>query len=469
MGLQVSIPRRYSEEARYICDAVLADYLGLAIAYREHDGASIELAADGKCVVFKQTFFEQAARHWLGTESLAKRPLPLLTEDEFPFRWLLRRNTVPLIAGGKGITRAGGRIEVEPDLFGGAFFMLTRYEEAVSKERDALQRFPASASLACQEGFLDRPLVNEYIELIWSILIDTWPQEKRRPRQFKIRVENDIDRPFMFQVDKYPRLRDSWKSAVKSLAIWRRGDDSLNRHFYRAWAERAIRMTGNSLLDPYFQSYFWLHDLVDRHNIDLRYYVMSNHSSDVNARYELSDPNIMRLLEEITGRGFEIGFHPGYDTFNDLEQMRAELDALASGLRRIDPNIALKASRQHYLRWDGLVTPMQLEALGIERDSTLVYADRPGFRTGACFEYRMFDLKGRRPMALRQDPITAMEASMIEGHYLNLDHSEADEEFDRLRAECEFYKGTFAVLWHSHYLGRREQKRLMQHSVGLAA
>ena len=63
-------------------------------------------------------------------------------------------------------------------------FMLSRYEEVVKSDRDRFDRFPASASLAAQEGFLNRPIVNEYLEILWACLIRLWPQMQRNHAHF---------------------------------------------------------------------------------------------------------------------------------------------------------------------------------------------------------------------------------------------------------------------------------------------
>ena len=43
--------------------------------------------------------------------------------------------------------------------------MLSRYEELITKDRDQHNRFPATASVAFKAGFLDRPIVSEYLEI----------------------------------------------------------------------------------------------------------------------------------------------------------------------------------------------------------------------------------------------------------------------------------------------------------------
>ena len=65
------------------------------------------------------------------------------------------------------ISDSGIRLGV--DVLGSAFFMLTRYEELVRSERDPRDRFPATMSLAYRERFLDRPIVNEYAEILWAL------------------------------------------------------------------------------------------------------------------------------------------------------------------------------------------------------------------------------------------------------------------------------------------------------------
>ena len=57
--------------------------------------------------------------------------------------------------------------------------MLSRYEEYVDSSRDVHDRFPAKASLAYKEGFLDQPIINEYIELLFACMLCLWPNIKR--------------------------------------------------------------------------------------------------------------------------------------------------------------------------------------------------------------------------------------------------------------------------------------------------
>jgi hypothetical protein len=63
-----------------------------------------------------------------------------------------------------------GGVRLNVDVFGSAFAMLTRYEEAIPGERDAYGRYPAAAALAVRENFLRTPIVDAYVELLRAAL-----------------------------------------------------------------------------------------------------------------------------------------------------------------------------------------------------------------------------------------------------------------------------------------------------------
>ena len=63
--------------------------------------------------------------------------------------------------------------EPTSDFFFIAFFLLTRLEETWSSECDAHGRFPAVQSLAWKQGFLHRPVVNEWADWLWETLVQS--------------------------------------------------------------------------------------------------------------------------------------------------------------------------------------------------------------------------------------------------------------------------------------------------------
>ena len=84
----------------------------------------------------------------------------------------------------------------------------------------------------------------------------------------------------------------------------------------------------------------------------------------------------MRRIHE---RGHEIGLHPSYNTFVHPERIARE----GQRLQRICMEEGIEQSewggRMHFLRWQWPTTAYGWEQAGFQYDSTLSYADRPGF------------------------------------------------------------------------------------------
>lgn len=54
----------------------------------------------------------------------------------------------------------GERSSIPFDIFSASFYLLSRYEEYLPHVKDELGRFPPKTSIALQEGFLQRPVVD---------------------------------------------------------------------------------------------------------------------------------------------------------------------------------------------------------------------------------------------------------------------------------------------------------------------
>ena len=104
----------------------------------------------------------------------------------------------------------------------------------------------------------------------------------------------------------------------------------------------------------------------------------------------------------------------------------------------------------HYLRWNTPTTLYGWEQAGMAYDSSLGYADLPGFRSGTCFEYPAFDPVQDKTLSLRIRPLIAMECTVMAPRYLNLGTGEAAlGRFMQLRDTCQAVNGNFTLLWHN--------------------
>lgn len=413
------------------------------------------------------TFFSQfvnSPTSWLEEASLPSKPLPRWDSRVIADDITLVGSIIPVIYGGSvavgdSVSAACDPIEsnhpiiqLPIDIFGSAFYMLSCYEEVVRHDRDEHDRFPGWASLAFQEDFLDRPIVDEYIEILWAAMQQLWPQLRRRRHTFRIHVSHDVDRPARYQ------FVSVW-GFLRALG----GDVLKRRAFNRAIQGPLIRRSGRKMLDPRdpYNTFDWLMDQSERQGIKSAFYFICGRSCAVrDAAYELNDPAIENLLVRIHERGHEIGLHPSFDTYLAPERLCAEADHLRATCDRLGISQDEWGGRMHYLRWRQPDTARAWEAAGLDYDCTLGFADYVGFRCGTCREYSTYDCVERRPLSLRLRPLLVMEQSLLAEQYMGLSDSNAARRAEIIRSRTEKMGGNFTLLWHNSELTRHSKKEI---------
>ena len=199
---------------------------------------------------------------------------------------------------------AGTGASLAVDVFGSVFFMLTRYEEGISPERDASDRFPMAASLAAREGFAMQPLADAYVELLSGR--DRKPVATTRTPAARIPVAADTRCGFRTASDDR-----SPKHLVRAVAgdVARRRDVDLARRRVSAFVERRRQPATLRTTDP-FDTFADLMSVSEKHGIASTFYVMaSGEPASTGGNYDVSSPWMAARLMEIHRRG-----HPSRPT-----------------------------------------------------------------------------------------------------------------------------------------------------------
>jgi hypothetical protein len=321
------------------------------------------------------------------------------------------------------------------DIISAVFFMLSRWEETVVPTRDEHERFPATASVAYKQSFLDRPVVDEYALILreWiKMLLPGW-EPKLHP--FSIKLSHDID--FM---SRFPN----------SHAAFRRfGGDLLKRRSPGAAWRTVVDATATALTPihtSYYRGIHYLAELSRAYNLgnDV-FYFMAAQPGPLNNDYDLASPPVRHCIDDLLEQGFEIGLHAGYYTLNDPE-------LLATEKARLDDVIGKDqyGGRQHFLRFQTPDTWQHWERVGLEYDSTMAFASHEGFRCGTCHPFRPFDLNADRELKLWEWPLIVMDRTLRDHRKLSPELSEI--RILELAQRCKRVEGTFTLLWHNSSL-----------------
>lgn len=312
----------------------------------------------------------------------------------------------------------------EGDELAEAFYHLARVEERAGP-RDRHGRFSALSS--CLDP-LDPPL--ERLRAGLGLEPPRW-----HGARFAIALTHDVDTPW-----RWTRIGIRGAAArLKGHALAGRGGRALRE----ARALSAVPVHKLRRTDPNWRFERILRVEAAR-GARSTFFVMAGHRHPADGAapetYERLRP---RLVELLKAGGVEIGLHGSYTAAESEAALAAEKQALESlaGL--------VRGHRYHYLRVDPHANLAPLERLGFAYDSSLGFADAPGFRAGIAHPFRPWDLERDRRLDLVQIPLAVMDVTFSEEHYLGLPASAAERRLLALVDWAAEHGGGFAVLWHS--------------------
>lgn len=429
--MRIAVPNdSFYAERSYVLQVLCCEMLGLYIELSVEDIRSTIITASGnKKLVIEDHFFRNYSEpgSYLSSQNLPIK-IVFARKDQNPF---LTENDLPIIFGDASIQVAENQITCGADILASSFFMLTRWEEYVNPVRDHHGRFPGHAAVAVKNNFIQRPVVNEYVEMLWKMLVYLGVEEVRRERNYQAYLTHDVDAAL---------LRPNLFAFLKKMA-----GDMLKRKSFRL----AISSLRDYLLyqlgsgkDPYDTFDFFM-DVAEKQGLQAHFYFLSGgeHRED-KIRISLRHPFVTKLIQTINDRDHIIGIHPSFDSFQDEQIFTAEVETL----KKASPQ-PVRYGRQHFLRFNIPDTWRLWEKNNLIWDSSLYYPDAPGFRCGTCYDFPVFDILERKQLHIREMPLTAMEVSWMV--YKNSRPEEMLRDITALKKACEKYKGNFVLLWHN--------------------
>lgn len=360
------------------------------------------------------------------------------------------------------ISKGSDGYVIDYDILGLTYWMLSRREEVEHGKGDRYDRFSTHVSHAFQHGYLDRPVVDEWLFILRQAVQRQWPELQLRPLHYSMRVSHDVDEPSRYAFKSLRAL-----TRVVAIDVLRHGDWSAPLRALHVKLKGQRRLVAG---DP-ANTFDWLMGMSERYGLKSAFYFICGRTNPaMDADYELEWPAIRALLREINGRGHEIGLHPSFETYRQAELIEAEVQRLKTVCAEEGVQQAEWGGRMHYLRWAHPLTMRAWEQAGMTYDSTLGYADMPGFRCGTCHEYPAFDPVEGRQLNLRIRPLIAMEVTVMSTTYMGLGQgAEAVAQFEALIRACRAVGGCFTLLWHNSNLSTPAERALYERVLELGA
>lgn len=300
------------------------------------------------------------------------------------------------------------------------FFVLCRYEEYLSHERDRHGRFCFKNSVLSKNGYVMKAVCDR-----WSLaLIKQLGLEVKQNFRPNVIPTFDIDNAFAYQ----------YKTGIrKYLSIAR---DWVKRDWQRLKLRRSVYKGKKDPYDSYDQI-----EVISKNFPETVLFWLSGGTTRFDRNISLSHPAIQALIDRL-GKTVTIGLHPSYSTLDAPDQLKKEKQELEAST-----GAKIVFSRQHFLRVQFPSTYRNLLAAGIQEDFSMGFAEHVGFRSGTARAHFWYDLERNEVTSLRIRPFLYMDGTLNE--YMQLEIQESRRVIDQLYEEICRFGGDFCFIWHN--------------------
>ncbi len=222
--------------------------------------------------------------------------------------------------------------------------------------------------------------------------------------------------------------------------------------------------------DPYHSFERWL-DIESEVDAKSTFFILpekTNRSHISDSEYRYTDTiefdgescTVAEMVSSIDGRGWEIGLHPSwfsYDDASELSRQKEQLESIING--------EIKSVRQHYLHYNPRKTPQAQDTAGFKYDSTLGFNRNIGFRRGTSYPWYAYNISQNQPLDLLEIPMIVQDTALFRQKGLNLDVDTAFNYITMLADEIKATGGVLTLSWHPHNIDKQEWVELYKKTL----
>ncbi len=320
------------------------------------------------------------------------------------------------------------------DIFAASFYLLSRYEEYLPHVKDEAGRFPAGESLASQESFLHKPVIDIWAQKFREILSTRFPGLEYEERYFKSRSVIASENVFIFK----------------------------NKGFLRSFLGLCIDLFRLSIGKVFDRMQVWLRLKSDPYDIfeDLIQFIRSN-KAEMLFMFQLSDfsmhdRNIShnrmphRSIIKSVADYAKVGLLMGYYAMEEIKSLRNEKRRLEDIVH--SPVEHAMNSKFNLSLPDNYSNLIELE---INNDYSMGYPDMPGFRAGTCTPFLFYDINMEITTPLKIHPY-AFNSAVLE----SISKTKIKEGLTRMLAEVREVGGNFEAVFSNKDFSEYADKNL---------
>jgi len=212
--------------------------------------------------------------------------------------------------------------------------------------------------------------------------------------------------------------------------------------------------------DPYHRWEDWM-EVEDSVGAKSTFFILpektgKRHVTDPEYRYddevlfEGERRKLSEVLEEVSDRGWEVGLHSSWYSYDDPDEMRYQKEQVEEAVGE-----EVVSVRQHWLHHDIRKTPRVQREAGLRYDSTLGPKGDVGFRFGTSFPWNLYDLESQEELDIVEVPLVIQDTALFDEKYGGMGEKEAFETVKKLTEEVKSTGGVLTLNWHNNADKRR--------------
>ena len=425
--LKISCPCNNIVERRYVVDILLGRFLNLDYVI-SFDGSvdAYVISKAGKKLVVEDHFF-----------CFYPKALSYLTVEALPsslswFEVEYYSKKLPIIYGQNKLVHSSDSVVCGLDIFASSFFMLTRWEEYVLG-RNEKGKCDEDMLFCVRQGIYQRPVVNEYIELLTTLLkyLDC---STHASLNFSVKITHDVDRVYL----------SGWKEMLtNAFHLFSQGMGM------KAWTLLRDYCWYKLFMPHPFDTFESFRNLSEKYGFKDEFYFKACEKGEKGYTYSCDEPIVVTQIKKIVSRGHMVGYHPSETTFKNHLQFELEVGRLKKVASNVvnGRNHGLYFSAETYRDWMDLA---------FEAVSNYGFQKRCGFRCGICYPFPVFDVFERKTFSVVEYPFLLMDTVLLR---TMPDLKTAFSEMTVIIDIVKYYGGIVCVNWHTNVYNMRKMMK----------
>ncbi|WP_245786977.1 polysaccharide deacetylase family protein [Maribacter stanieri] len=332
--------------------------------------------------------------------------------------------------------QAGEKSILPFDIFTASFFMLSRYEEYLPHVKDIHGRFSPKDSVAFQNGFLQKPVVDIWAFKLLDALKERFPELEHKDKTYDFISVLDVATSHCY----------ANRGVVRGLVglLLDVGTLKLKRVIER------IAVGINRQKDPY-DNYAEIIALHKKYKVKCNFFFQFADYSKYDKNVSTNSIRFKSLIKYVADY-VPVSLAASYSSFSNLELLKKEKANLEVVINRPVNN-----SKMRYNRVDVPQTYRNLIAAEFTDDYTMGYTFELGFRAGTCSTFQFYDI----PLEVKQ-PIKVHPFAV---HDISLSKIKKDQDLLRqvqqITNEVQKVNGTLITMFSNEVLGNKEDRDWM--------